>query len=137
MSPRNRAKDAPEPLKYGFLTIFVDGSMKRSPRRGGMGIRFVWIAEDGHEADPWDHAPPAILGATNNQMELAAPTEALKLALSPRAPFDLSTFDRIEIRTDSQYVKDGVPLAISVCRATDGRRAGELPFLTSLTGKRF
>lgn len=88
--------------------------MKASPRRGGIGIRFVWIDENGDESEPWDHAPPAILGATNNQMELAAPTEALELAMSRHAPFDLSMFDRIEIRTDSQYVKEGVPLAIKV-----------------------
>lgn len=108
-----KSKDVPEPLDDGTLTIFVDGSMRQSPRRGGIGIRFVWIESDGDESEPWDHALDSTPGATNQQMELEAPYQALRLALSPRAPFELDQFDRIEIRTDSQYVKEGVGRAIS------------------------
>jgi hypothetical protein len=39
MTPRTTT--VPEPLDEGVLTIFVDGSMRESPRRGGIGIRFV------------------------------------------------------------------------------------------------
>lgn len=108
-----KSKDVPEPLNEGVLTIFVDGSMRESPRRGGIGIRFVWIDADGNESEPWDHSLDATLGATNQQMELEAPYQALRLALSARAPFDLNDFDKIEIRTDSQYVKDGIGRAIN------------------------
>lgn len=90
------AADVPEPLNEGTLTIFVDGSMRSSPRRGGIGIRFVWIEADGSESPPWDHALPATEGATNQQMELEAPYQALRLAISARAPFDLSDFDKID-----------------------------------------
>lgn len=103
----------PEPLEERTLTIFVDGSMRSSPRRGGIGIRFVWITGNGQESEPWDHALPATEGATNQQMELEAPYQAVKLAVSRHAPFSLADFDKIEIRTDSEYVKDGVGRAIN------------------------
>lgn len=108
-----RSEEVPEPLDEGVLTIFVDGSMRESPRRGGIGIRFVWIDADGNESEPWDHALEATPGATNQQMELEAPYQGLRLAMSRRAPFRLEDFHKIEIRTDSQYVRDGVPTAIS------------------------
>ena len=60
MTPRTTT--VPEPLDEGVLTIFVDGSMRESPRRGGIGIRFVWIDEDGNESEPWDHSLPATEG---------------------------------------------------------------------------
>jgi ribonuclease HI len=116
-----RRNEAPEPLDEGVLTIFVDGSMRNSPRRGGIGIRFVWIDENGDESTPWDHAPPAIEGANIQQMELEAPYQALRLALGRRAPFVLSEFRRIEIRTDSEYVKEGVGRAINYWSKNDWR----------------
>lgn len=112
-SMKARASDVPEPLHDGVLTIFVDGSMRQSPRRGGIGIRFVWIDVGGNESEPWDHALESTPGATNQQMELEAPYQALRLALSGRAPFELDEFDKIEIRTDSQYVKDGIGRVIN------------------------
>jgi len=77
--------------------------MRKAPRRGGIGIHFVWVNDAGHE-ETWDHALPATLGATNNEMELEAPTEALELADHSSAPFDLAQFNKIVIRTDSLYV---------------------------------
>lgn len=93
----------PDILDEGALTIYVDGSMYGSPRRGGIGIRFIWVNAAGDE-QTWDHALPATMGATNNEMELEAPTEALKLSCSGKANFDLAQFDKIVIRTDSMYV---------------------------------
>jgi ribonuclease HI len=110
---KTRRRDVPEPLDEGVLTIFVDGSMRSSPRRGGIGIRFVWIQNSGSQSDPWDHALPATEGATIQQMELEAPYQALRLAMGPHAPFSLQDFRKIEIRTDSEYVKEGVPRAIN------------------------
>jgi ribonuclease HI/transposase-like protein len=98
--------------------------MRSSPRRGGIGIRFIWIDEDGHESNPWDHALPATEGANNQQMELEAPYQALRLAISNRAPFRLSDFDKIQIRTDSEYVKEGIGRAISVWSRNGWRTRG-------------
>src|SRR3990172_13091495 len=93
------------------LTIFTDGSMFRSPQRGGIGIRFVWVNEAGDEVIHEETLPPT-RGATNNQMELEAVCFALEFAGSRRAPFQLSRFDKIVVRTDSQYVAENVGRAV-------------------------
>lgn len=53
-------------------------------------------------------------GCANNVMELEAPSEALKLATSRHAPFDLDWFDKIVMRTTSLYVHDNLGTAIFV-----------------------
>jgi ribonuclease HI len=111
--PKKRRAEVPEPIDEGVLTIYTDGSMKPSPRRGGIGIRFVWLDADGAER-VWDHALPATLNATNNQMEIEAATEALKRVTSRYAPFDLSEFRKIVVRTDALYVRDHVGIAIAI-----------------------
>ena len=40
--------EVPEPIDERALTIYVDGSMRSSPRRDGIGILFVWVKDDGH-----------------------------------------------------------------------------------------
>jgi ribonuclease HI len=111
--PRKRRAEVPEPIDEGVLTIYTDGSMKPSPRRGGIGIRFVWLDANGEE-NVWDHSLPATLNATNNQMEIEAATEALKRVTSRYAAFDLSEFRRIVVRTDALYVRDHVGIAIAI-----------------------
>lgn len=113
--PRRAQVEVPEPIDERALTIYVDGSMRSSPRRGGIGILFVWVKDDGHEAT-WDHSLPATIGANNQEMELEAPSDALKLVIGHHAPFDLSRFDKIVIRTDSEYVHGNLPIAISTWR---------------------
>lgn len=108
---RRTQVEVPEPIDERALTIYVDGSMRSSPRRGGIGIRFVWVKDDRHEAT-WDHSLPSTIGATNQEMELEAPSDALKLVIGRHAPFDLSRFDKIVIRTDSEYVHGNVSTAI-------------------------
>ena len=124
---RPSGPEVPEPIDEGALTIYVDGSMRSSPRRGGIGIRFVWITEDGGE-ETRDHSLPAILGATNNQMELEAPSEALKLAMSRHAPFDLSRLNKIVIRTDFEYVHGNLSAAISTWSTNHWAKKGGGPF---------
>jgi ribonuclease HI len=109
---RGKQPETPEPVDEQALTIYVDGSMRSSPRRGGIGIRFVWVNEQGHE-EVWDHALPATPGATNNEMELEAPRDALTLAMGHYAPFELESFHKVVVRTDSLYVHDNLPIAIS------------------------
>jgi hypothetical protein len=62
----------PDILDDDALTIYVDGSMYEGPRRGGMGVLFVWVNDAGDE-ETWDHSIPSTKGATNNEMELEAP----------------------------------------------------------------
>lgn len=97
----------PDILDDDALTIYVDGSHKPAPRRGGIGIRFVWVNDLGNE-EFVDESLPATMGATNNQMELEAPSVALELADRGRLPVPPSRFKRIVIRSDSQYVCENV-----------------------------
>src|SRR2546425_7864468 len=91
-----RETDASHRVDDQALRIHVDGSMRRGPRKGGMGLLFVWEDEAGAEHRD-EHVLPATAGATNNQMELEAPSEALRIALRGRTPFDLARFEKIVI----------------------------------------
>ena len=82
------------------LNIYTDGSCRSGPRRGGVGILYVWIDSSGNEET--DTLPQlGFPGATNNEMELKAPIYALK---NSGAYMDKGHFSRILIHTDSQYV---------------------------------
>jgi ribonuclease HI len=87
------------------INIFTDGSSYQHPRKGGMGIRFVTVGEDGHEVT-CDYQPVGVRGANNQQMELLACSEALKLLTSRNSPIELGAFQKIIINTDSMYVVD-------------------------------
>jgi ribonuclease HI len=87
------------------LTIYTDGSSYSSPRVGGVGFIFIAVDDEGHE-ETHEECPPGWKGATNNQMELQACIEALRIATGRPPPFDLSRFDKIVIRSDSEYVCD-------------------------------
>jgi ribonuclease HI len=90
-------------LRDDYLYIYTDGSMYSGPRVGGVGIVFVATGDDGHEiVEPFELA--GYRGATSNQMELQGPIEALTAVKRGYAPIDASNYQRIVIRTDSQYV---------------------------------
>ena len=74
------------------LEIWTDGASKGNPGIGGWGAALVWGA---HTKEIFGGAP----NVTNNQMELTAVIEALKLIRRP-CP--------VIIHTDSSYVKDGI-----------------------------
>ncbi len=84
------------------LTIFTDGSSLPG-RHGGIGIVFVGEDSDGHPVEAEEFAP-GWAGATNNQMELQAPIEALKLTLGRRPPIDPEGLRKIQFYCDSLYV---------------------------------
>jgi ribonuclease HI len=84
------------------LNIFVDGSSFGSPRRGGIGIRFVIIELFGEEKIK-DFEFAGYMNATNNQMELQACILALKEAMKSNFPKNIT---RIVIQSDSFYVVD-------------------------------
>ncbi len=86
---------------HNALNIYTDGSCYSSPRRGGIGIRFVF--PDSMNREELDFQPDGYIGATNNQMELKACIEALNIAKNRG---ELNQASRIIIHTDSQYVVD-------------------------------
>ena len=86
------------------LYIYTDGSSIQSPRRGGFGIRFLYVDQDGEQYIQ-DIQSPGYLGATNNSMELMACVVALKEAM--RLHLSDSAI-RIVFRTDSTYVHNHI-----------------------------
>jgi ribonuclease HI len=96
----------------GALSVFVDGSSLSGPRRGGVGIRFVYIDRIGNET-VWDSPEPGVQRGTNNQMELLAVITALKEIQGRRFRTDLLQLaTKVDIYTDSQYVVDNQNRAI-------------------------
>lgn len=93
------------------LNIYTDGSMLPKPRRGGIAGLFVLINEDGEEEDH-PLPPRAFSAATNNQMELEAVIQALRLATAQHPPFDPSRYRKILVHTDSLYVAQNYETAI-------------------------
>lgn len=93
------------------LNIYTDGSSFQHPRRGGAGIVFVTVDDDGRE-----HAATypvfGFEGATNQQMELYAAAEALRLVATNRAPVPAARWRKIVIWTDSMYLVDGYRSAL-------------------------
>lgn len=87
----------------GGLGIFTDGSMLDKPRRGGYGFVLVGTDEAGLEVTE-KFTGSGFAGATNNQMELLACTDALRTIQTPYMKFDLSTLSKVKIFTDSTYV---------------------------------
>jgi len=84
------------------LNIFTDGSSFSSPRRGGIGILYVWIDSQGNEET--DQLPQSgFVDATNNKMELTACIHALKNSI----PYlKKGSLRQILIHSDSRYVVD-------------------------------
>jgi ribonuclease HI len=115
-----------EYLPDNALVIYTDGSCYPKPRRGGIGILFVWTDDDGNEAF-WEEDRAGYIGATNNEMELKSCIEALHLATGRRPPVDLSRFDRILIFTDSTYIHDHFNKAKFEWRANGWKRSGGAP----------
>ncbi len=96
----------------GALSVFADGSSLSGPRRGGVGIRFVYVDRDGNET-VWDSLESGVQRGTNNQMELLAVITALKEIQGRRFRTDLLQLaTKIDIYTDSQYVIDNLNRAI-------------------------
>ena len=95
-------------LAENALHIYTDGSSLPSPRRGGIGIRFLLIDSQGRE-EISDSRHAGYKGATNNQMELQACIVALEEAHDRGLATPVS---KIVVHTDSQYVADNVNQAI-------------------------
>ena len=87
------------------VNVFTDGSSLPAPRRGGVGIRVVVVDADGHEV-VHDHEMAGHAGGTNQEMELLACIEALRLIGGRHSPVELTDFKKVVIYTDSLYVAD-------------------------------
>jgi ribonuclease HI len=94
---------------HDALNIYTDGSSYPKPRKGGVGMLFVYIDENGIDEVEIERDLLGYKGATNNQMELQAVILAIKevpsIAISSRV-------SRIIIFTDSRYVVDNFKRAV-------------------------
>ena len=90
------------------LNIYTDGSSFQSPRRGGIGIRFINYGNDGNEIVQ-DIQFSGYKNATNNQMELQACIMALEEGMRQHLHYDVS---RVVIFTDSLYIIENYKKAI-------------------------
>ena len=89
------------------LVIYTDGSCKPKPRRGG--YAFLLLTEDGAgEELLHEYNPPGALGATNNEMELTACVEALRLVTSQHPPVAKNSYRKIVVYADSMLVVNGI-----------------------------
>jgi len=84
------------------LNIYTDGSSYNNPRRGGMGVVFVF--PENLNRKNLEICPPGYQKATNNQMEIMACIIALEESLKHK-----KEWQRIIIHTDSLYVCDNYP----------------------------
>jgi len=87
------------------VTIFTDGSCRGNPGPGGWGA--VLIFGD-REREMWGGQA----ATTNNRMELTAAIEALSALKRPC---------RVELHTDSQYVRNGVTQWLHLWKARGWR----------------
>ncbi len=74
------------------ITIYTDGACKGNPGPGGWG---AWLRSGEHEKELWGGERLT----TNNRMELTAVIEALTA---------VKRSSRVELHTDSQYVRQGI-----------------------------
>lgn len=95
-------------LRKNYLYLYTDGSSYQKPRRGGVGIRYVYL-DDFENEHRIDIDFIGYEGATNNQMELKAVIEGLKELKNQNIPIK---YYSIEVRTDSKYVVDNKNRAI-------------------------
>jgi len=105
-------------MKNNTITIYTDGAAKGNPGSSGWGAIFLMgnrVLEIGGGVEH----------ATNNQMELTAPIEALKYLKSRMS----KTVSDIEIISDSKYVILGITEWIFNWQKKNWRGANKKPVL--------
>ena len=93
------------------VVIFTDGACRGNPGPGGWGAILI---SGKHEKEIWGGDPDT----TNNRMELMAAIEALTALTRPC---------KVELHTDSQYVKKGISEWISSWKARGWKTADKKP----------
>lgn len=104
-------------MKKDTIIIYTDGAAKGNPGRAGWGAIILREGRIHEIGGAKDHA-------TNNQMELTAPTEALKYLKKKK--IEKSS---IEIYSDSKYVILGITLWIEGWMKNNWRNAAKKPVL--------
>lgn len=96
------------PARNELVTIYTDGGCDPNPGVGGWGAVLLWNDHrkelSGGEAE-----------TTNNRMELTAAIQALESLKRPC---------RVELFTDSQYLKNGITSWLPAWKARQWRRKG-------------
>src|SRR3989338_1872636 len=100
-------------IKQDKLTIYTDGAAKGNPGRAGWGAVFLFSPlSRGRSKEGVLEIGGGVEHATNNQMELTAPIEALKYVkkhnLSQPSPGQERAKGEVEIISDSKYVILGI-----------------------------
>jgi len=83
------------------LLIYTDGSSKQNPRRGGIGIRFIFPDYTNNTENYLDYSQGSFIGATNQKMELYACIIALEKCLEFE---NLNKLKKITFVVDSNYI---------------------------------
>lgn len=96
------------------IVIYTDGAAKGNPGKAGWGVVFIVGKEIFEIGGRSDHA-------TNNQMELTAPIEALKYLKKHKISAN------IEFMADSKYVILGITEWISNWQKNNWRNAAKKP----------
>ena len=93
------------------VTIYTDGACSGNPGPGGWGAVLIY---GGHERDLWGGEAQT----TNNRMELMGAIQALETLKRPC---------RVELHTDSQYVRQGITQWINSWRVHGWKTSDRKP----------
>ena len=96
-------------IEENALNIYTDGSSYSKPRRGGYGIRIIYVDDQGKERIQDIPIFKSFAGATNNQMELLACVTAIEESKKSKY---YSKVRKINIFIDSMYVSQNYNTAI-------------------------
>ncbi len=105
------ASELADKAQPGAVIVYTDGGCKGNPGPGGWGAVLFY---NGHEREIWGGE----VLTTNNRMELMAAIMALETLKRPC---------RVELYTDSQYVKNGITEWIRGWKARGWKTAGRDP----------
>ncbi len=93
------------------ITIHTDGACSGNPGPGGWGALLHWNGNERELSGGEDHT-------TNNRMEMQAAIEALKALKQPC---------RVDLYTDSTYVRDGITKWLDGWKARGWKTAAKKP----------
>ena len=109
-------------IKQNKVTIYTDGAAKGNPGKAGWAA--VILLSQNYGGPGRLELGGAVEHATNNQMELTAPIEALKYLKNK-----FSNIENIEIVSDSKYVILGITEWIFNWQKNNWRNANKKPVL--------
>jgi ribonuclease HI len=93
------------------VVIYTDGACSGNPGPGGWGAILI---SGQHEREIWGGEP----GTTNNRMELMAAIQALEALKRPC---------KVELHTDSQYLRTGITEWMAAWKARGWKTAAKAP----------